>query len=254
MAIDLYVYVTVRRLSNFYEEKFRLEYYDVEHCNTIDQIKNNLIRGVLTYLNWDDPVHIALSSDIPGYSGLGTSSSFCVGLIGALRYLRGDSFISLFELAKNVMEVELDVLELKMGIQDALPASFGGLHTYYLHKGRQFSVSKLDESSINTLIKKGCLFLVWTGDQRASKSVLDQQIKSLREDDDLYKCMRELSINFADAIQVVNQDPGQMIDLIENTVKKADVIKNRMVTNLVVQNYLVVISEVVQEKADTSMV
>lgn len=232
MAIDSYVYVTARLLNDFYDEKFRLEYYNVEHCKNVDEIQNDLIRGVLTYMQWDDPVHISLSSDIPGYSGLGTSSSFCVALLGALKYLRGDGLLSSYELAKSSMAIELDVLKLPMGVQDVLPASFGGLHTYTLRKGRSFSVHKFDESVINKIVKEDKFFLVWSGSQRSSKTVLDEQIKKIDLNFNLYLKMRDLAINFYNKLESSSESSEQLLQLLTETMIEANRLKGSMVNNL----------------------
>jgi D-glycero-alpha-D-manno-heptose-7-phosphate kinase len=232
MAINSYVYVTARILNDFYDEKFRLEYYNVEHCNHVHEIKNDLIRGVLTFMEWEDPLHISLSSDIPGYSGLGTSSSFCVALLGALKYLRGDGLISSYELAKSSMAVELDILKLPMGVQDVLPASFGGLHTYSLRNGRSFSVHKQDESTINNLVREDKLFLVWSGSQRSSKSVLEEQIKKIDNNHDFYVEMRNLAINFYNQIESSSENSKQLLELLTQTITEANRLKSNMVENL----------------------
>ena len=83
-AIDKYVYVTVKRHSPFFQEKYRLNYSMSEVSNQLSKIENNIVRECLKLTKINFPIYISTVSDVPTGSGLGGSSSFTVGLLKAL--------------------------------------------------------------------------------------------------------------------------------------------------------------------------
>ena len=233
-ALDFYVHVNVRRLSDLFDEKYRLEYYDVEHCNEIDEIKNDIIRGVFTLLTWDIPVHISTVSDIPSSSGLGSSSAFTVALILALKRLRDNIVPSPSELVAMAIEVELDILGRSMGIQDCLPAAFGGFQIFNLITRYNIENESAPHKKLEKLIEKNCIAMVWTGGQRESASVLEEQRDRIPLCYDGYARVKEgalqlraelLSSNSADSflttlINVVNVSQDEKIKFSSNVVSK----------------------------------
>ena len=80
-SINKYIYVSVKKHSDLFKEKYRLNYSETEITNTKNQIKNNIIKETLNYMNIEDSLYISTIADIPGSSGLGSSSIFCVGLV-----------------------------------------------------------------------------------------------------------------------------------------------------------------------------
>ena len=81
VSIDSYIYVTIKKHSELFVEKYRLQYSETELGNNLSDIKNPIIRECLRHLNVTDNIYISTIADAPGASGLGSSSSFCVGLL-----------------------------------------------------------------------------------------------------------------------------------------------------------------------------
>ncbi|MQG32691.1 MAG: kinase, partial [SAR202 cluster bacterium] len=79
-TIDKYCYITCRYLPPFFEHRYRMVYSQIEDCLTVDDIKHPAIREVLKYLDIDRGVEIHHDGDLPARSGMGSSSSFAVGL------------------------------------------------------------------------------------------------------------------------------------------------------------------------------
>jgi D-glycero-alpha-D-manno-heptose-7-phosphate kinase len=175
VALDFYVHVNVRKLSELYDEKYRLEYYEVEHCDSIGEIKNDIIRGVFTLLSWDIPVHVSVVSDVPSSSGLGSSSAFAVALILALKRLRDGITASSAELVAMAIEVELDILGRSMGVQDCLPAAYGGLRVFQLKSRADIENEPVPLAKLEELTNKNRIAMIWTGGQRNSSTVLHEQ-------------------------------------------------------------------------------
>src|SRR6266404_6367716 len=88
-TIDKYCYLTCRYLPPFFEHRFRIVYTQTEMCNSVGEIRHPAVRGVLTYLGIDRGLEIHHDGDLPARSGMGSSSSFTVGLLNALYALTG---------------------------------------------------------------------------------------------------------------------------------------------------------------------
>ena len=175
VALDFHVHVNVRKLSDFYDEKYRLEYYDVEHCHHIGDIRNDIIRGVFELLEWDIPVHVSVVSDIPSSSGLGSSSAFAVALILALKRFRDGIAPAPAELVAMAIEVELGILGRSMGVQDCLPAAYGGLRVFHLKSRSCIENESVPLAKLEELTNKNHIAMIWTGGQRNSATVLEEQ-------------------------------------------------------------------------------
>ena len=130
-AIDKYVYVVVKRQIGIVEYKYRVNWSQVEFKNNINDIKHPIVREVLKEFKIDFPIEITTFSDIPAGTGLGSSSSFGVGLINAISALIGKRMTQR-ELAEMGAKIEVDVLKRNMGKQDHYPAAYGGMNTFTL--------------------------------------------------------------------------------------------------------------------------
>jgi D-glycero-alpha-D-manno-heptose-7-phosphate kinase len=106
-ATDRATFVTVKRHTEFFDDKFRLNYVVSETVDTIAEIKNNIARETLLYLGNEGRLYISTISDLPSGNGLGSSSSFCVGLLNAL-HMFADQSISLLDLAEKACHIEIE--------------------------------------------------------------------------------------------------------------------------------------------------
>ena len=128
-SIDKYLYVTLKPHGQLFNEKYRLNYSETEQVQTLDSVKNDIARECLRLLAVDPPIYISTVSDLPANSGLGSSSSFAVGLLNALHAFRGER-VSAGQLAEEAAHVEIDVLKRPIGKQDHYAAAFGGLNYF----------------------------------------------------------------------------------------------------------------------------
>lgn len=186
-TIDKYVYVTVKRHSPLFNENYRLSYSKTEHVNRLDDIENDIARECLRLVNIEPPLMISTAADLPAYSGLGSSSSFAVGLLYALHTLRGED-VAAGQLAEEACHIEIDVLGRPIGKQDQYAAAFGGLnYIEFRGDGRvQLDALWLPENGMTRLLKSSMLF--WTGVQRDSGEILREQVQRVEETrDDLGK-------------------------------------------------------------------
>lgn len=125
-TIDKYCYVIIRSLPPFFEYKNQVTYSRIERFNEPNEVQHPLVREALKYLDAKN-IHIMYDADLPARSGLGTSSSFAVGLLNGLHSMKGD-FVDKMTLAEEAIHLERDLCNEVGGVQDQLAASFGGLN------------------------------------------------------------------------------------------------------------------------------
>ena len=138
-SIDKYCYVTVRHLPPFFQHSIRLAYSRIELCREFKDIQHPLIRVALEDFN-QNQVEIHYDADLPGNSGLGSSSAFGVGLASCLSTIQGKKE-SKQKLAERVIRWERYVLNETGGYQDQIAASYGGMNRIKFHTDCSFTVN-----------------------------------------------------------------------------------------------------------------
>src|ERR1700761_853378 len=141
-TIDKYLYLHVRYLPPFFDFKSRIVWSQIEQVQSASEIKHPAIRGVLEWMKIGDGVEIHHHGDLPARTGLGSSSSFTVGLLHALHAMRGE-LVSKRALAEEAIYVELSVLREMGGVQDQIASAFGGLNRVDIRQDASFEVVPL---------------------------------------------------------------------------------------------------------------
>lgn len=178
-SIDKYIYTVALPMADFAENRYRITYRIVEGVDRVEDIKHNVIRATLLEMGYDEPLNIAIISDLPGNSGLGSSSSFTVGFIALMEYLQGRS-ITKFDLFKRAVHTERELLKENVGIQDQIHAAFGGLNLYQFHKDElTIRPAQMATECRNALDRSLCL--VYTGIQRYASATVQEQLKNTEE-------------------------------------------------------------------------
>lgn len=170
VSIDKYCYISCRYLPKFFDHKYRFVYSQIETLTELQDIKHPSIKAVLSWMNWKDGLEIHHDGDLPARSGLGSSSSFTVGLINALNALQG-RYSSKKELAQNAIHVEQNIIKEAVGSQDQVVAAYGGLNRIDFFGENSFSVSPiiLPKLRIDELEKH--LLLFFTGISRFASEI-----------------------------------------------------------------------------------
>ncbi|KJS35648.1 MAG: kinase [Rhodospirillaceae bacterium BRH_c57] len=141
-AIDKYCYITLRPLPPFFEHRHRIVYSRVETVQDISEIQHPAVRGVLMESGIDYGIEIHHDGDLPARSGLGSSSSFTVGLLNALAAQAGRMW-SREHLAAEAIRIEQEVIAENVGSQDQIWATYGGMNRIDFLKDGGFSVTPL---------------------------------------------------------------------------------------------------------------
>lgn len=125
-TFDKYCYVTVRHLPRFFEYTTQLVYAKMEFVSSPEEIEHPAIREAMKLLDMHE-LRIAYDADLPARSGLGTSSSFAVGLLNAFYALKG-KYVDKQKLADQAIYLERTLCNESGGVQDQIAAAFGGLN------------------------------------------------------------------------------------------------------------------------------
>ena len=178
MAINKYVYIACIDLNGIQEYNYRIAYSQLEQVNEIDSIKHPVVKALLRDYKVKDPVDISIMSDMPAGSGLGSSSSFTVGLVNLLKR-KADIQMTKLDVALEAIRIEKELLGENVGIQDQLHASFGGINRFEFYDDN-ISVTPITMRGDNLQVLTNSLFLVFTGIQRHASAVVTSQLKNTR--------------------------------------------------------------------------
>lgn len=174
-TIDKYVFIQALPLAPIAEQKFRVTYRTTESVDRVEDIRHPVIRETLKLHNWTDPLNIATMSDLPGGTGLGSSSAFTVGFINLVHRLKGIE-LTRYELARQAIRMEQDILKENVGVQDQIHAAFGGLSRYEF-SGDSFSIEPLRLTTQRLSVINRSMILVYTGAHRSASDILNTQEK-----------------------------------------------------------------------------
>jgi D-glycero-alpha-D-manno-heptose-7-phosphate kinase len=177
-TIDKYCYITCRYLPPFHEHRISLVYSKMEQCNTIDEIKHPAAREVLRYLNVDRGIEIHTDADLPGRSGMGSSSAFTVGLLHAIHALQG-RMTGKHQLTRESIHLEQNVLKEAVGSQDQVQAAHGGLNHVVFQPNGDIAVHPITISPARLKEFSSHLMLFYTGIKRTAATVAVQVINSI---------------------------------------------------------------------------
>lgn len=190
-TIDKYCYISAHYLSPFFKFKFRASYAKTESVCEAAEFQHPLIRECLLYLPVKHGLEIAHASDLPGRTGLGTSSSFTVGLLNVLHAIRGEN-TSPKELAREAILIERGRVGDLGGHQDQYAAAHGGmLRIDYQGNGTRINRLNLTQQRLAEL--KQYLQLFFMGTERTSDSILLDQKKRATLNTGALKQMAEMA-------------------------------------------------------------
>jgi len=178
-SIDKYCYISCRRLPPFFEYRHRIVYSKTEHCNSIDDILHPAVREVFRFIGVNEGLEIHHDGDLPARAGLGSSSTFTVGLLHALYALQG-RIVSKEQLAREAIHVEQDLIREDVGSQDQIAAAFGGLNRISFMRENEFSVDRLTLNREKKDLLQRHLLLLFTGFARSAPEIAHEVITMIR--------------------------------------------------------------------------
>lgn len=192
-TIDKYLYISCRYLPPFFEERHRIVWSKIENVLNIDEIEHPAIRQGLKLLGFDDSagLDVHYQADLPARSGMGSSSSFAVGLINALSGLKG-KMIGSHDLALKAIELEHDILKEAVGAQDQMAVACGGLNKIRFLENGQILVSPILVSQRRMKEVESHLMLFYTGISRFASKIASTVIENMPKRSQALKRMYEM--------------------------------------------------------------
>ena len=178
-AINKYVYVSVNRK---FDGGIRLAYSKTEEVSRLEEVEHRLVKATFERLGVGGGVEITTTADIPSRgTGLGSSSSFTVGLIQALSAYNG-RHVSADELGSYSSEIEIERCGEPIGKQDQYAAAFGGFNLISFNPDDTVSVTPvLMQRDVRDLLEKR-IIMFYTGIQRSASVILNEQSTSTADD------------------------------------------------------------------------
>ena len=214
-TFDKYCYVTVRHLPRFFDYTTDLTYSKMEHVKSIDEIHHPAIRNAMKMLDMHE-IRLTYDADLPARSGLGTSSSFAVGMLNAFYALKG-KYASKKRLADDAIYLERVLCNEAGGWQDQIAASFGGMNRINFNENG-YEVIPIIISPERKARLNNNLMMYFTGFTRFSSDVQKANAESGNKEDKIARLKEMLQL--VDEAETVLTDKncdldefGRLLDL-----------------------------------------
>ncbi len=185
-TFDKYCYVTVRHLPRFFDYSTELAYSKMERVTSVDEIDHPAVRNAMKMLDMHE-IRLTYEADLPARSGLGTSSSFAVGMLNAFHCLKG-KYADKRKLADQAIYLERELCQEAGGWQDQIAAAFGGMNRIEFNKDGTYEVRPIIIHPERKKQLNENLLMFFTGFtrfssdmQKANKSGYEEKIKQLQE-------------------------------------------------------------------------
>lgn len=176
-TFDKYCYVTARHLPRFFDFSNQITYGKIERTNTVEEIEHPAVREAMKYQKMNE-LRVVYEADLPARSGIGSSSSFAVGMLSAFHALKGE-YVDSMALAKEAIYLERTLCKESGGIQDQIAVAFGGLNRINFSSDG-FTVRPMIMSSNRKTELNKNLMLFFTGISRISSEIANSQEKASR--------------------------------------------------------------------------
>lgn len=192
-AINKYIYVGIKK--NVFNDQIILNHFEKEIVCSVDQIKHDIIREALKLVKIHNRIEIISLTDVPLQgTGLGSSSSFTVGLLHVLFAYKGES-IDPFQLAELASHIEIEILEAPIGKQDQYAAAFGGLKEYVFCRSGNVQVNEIELDDLGRDELSLHMTVFHTGIERKASSVLSDQKNRMSQNIEHLHSLKEVVKN-----------------------------------------------------------
>lgn len=246
-TINKYCYISIRYLPPFFNYKYRIRYFKNELCKSLKDIKHPTVRESLRYLKfYKNGIEILHNADLPALSGLGSSSTFTVGLINGLYYLIKKK-IGKMRLAEEAILIEQQFVKDYVGSQDQVAASFGGLNHITFDKKKievkNIFINKDYENKFNKNF-----FLVFSGFQRKANLITKRQVERIRTKKNYLYLNKIQEITKNAYVEIFNQKKLDIRKFADAFNEQWD-IKKKLANNITNQNLDNIYSEAIKNGA-----
>lgn len=212
-TIDKYCYISCRHLPPFFKYKHRVVYSKEEHFDAIDDILHPSVRETFRFMKVTDGLEIHHDGDLPARSGIGSSSSFTVGLLHALYALQG-KMIDKQSLALDAIHLEQDMMNENVGSQDQVAVAYGGLNNINFSGDHNIEVKPITINRERIDELHNHLMLFFSGFSRNASDIEEEKFREISK---VENELKELCSMVKVAINLLNgkgslEDFGKMLD------------------------------------------
>jgi D-glycero-alpha-D-manno-heptose-7-phosphate kinase len=181
-AINKYMFINLNLPAIVNKIKINYSKTEIIDVGNINLIQHEIVRESLRYLGMDQPLEIGSMADLSAGTGMGSSSSYAVGLIKALNAIK-KRYISTQELAEEACKVEIDLIGKPIGKQDQYAAAFGGIVVLEIDRSGNVSVTPLDIHPETVYELEHRLMMFYTNIERDANDILAEQSKKAKIDE-----------------------------------------------------------------------
>jgi len=211
-TINRYCYISCRHLPPFFDYRNRIVWSQIETVNAYDEIVHPVVREVLRMMQLQG-VGVHHDADLPSRAGLGSSSSFTVGILNALNGLIG-KIRTKEQLARTAIHVEQELLRENVGIQDQIAAAYGGFNKIEIGHDGTFRVIPMTLPAPRMAALQASLLMFYTGTSRIASDIAGEKINAIPNKTAELTRMRRM---VDEAIDILNSDDdindfGRLLD------------------------------------------
>ncbi len=198
-TINKYMYISSHRF--FEPDQIRVKYSKTETVKNVRELQHPILREVFSQFGISGGLEVSSIADVPSGTGLGSSSSFTVGLLHNLNVIQ-NKVVTKDLLAQEACRVEIDLLKEPIGKQDQYAAAFGGLNVFQFKSSGEVNVEPMHQQKEVMEQLERNLLLFYTGDQRRASNILSEQKKNI-SDDAQFESLKKMVTLVNDARQAI---------------------------------------------------
>lgn len=207
-SINKYCYISCRVLPPFFPYRYRIIYTKREETNSISEIQHPSVRETLKFLNEKRSIHISHDADLPARTGIGSSSTFTVGLLHALYALQG-KIVNKKQLALEAIHIEQNMIKENVGSQDQTIAAFGGFNKIEFKGYSNIEVHPITLDNRKLDLFQNHLMMFFTGFPRIASEIAYGQIKAIPQKKTELKLMCQM---VEEAVNILNSNHDSFDD------------------------------------------
>ena len=212
-AIDKYCYLICRQLPPFFDHRIRVTYSNIELCKNADEIQHPSVREVMNYLKIPYGLEIHHVGDLPARTGIGSSSSFTVGLLNALSALQGKT-LTKKALMEGAIHIEQKMISETVGSQDQTFAAYGGLNHISFEPNGEITVKPIIMPRERIALFESHLMLFYTGVSRVASTMAAKVVENIDKKKNEFGLFRQF-VN--DGLEILSsggdlKDFGRLLD------------------------------------------
>jgi D-glycero-alpha-D-manno-heptose-7-phosphate kinase len=196
MAIDKFCYISAREFPDFFDHNYRISYSKIEKVKKLGDIAHPAVREAIRLFMPNSGLEIQHQADLPGRSGIGSSSAFAIGLINALTSFQGQVPTPI-QLADMAINFERNNLGETVGYQDQIACAIGGMNDIQFNTEGNWKATRIDLIEEDKEILENSLILVYSGIQRNSSKVSESLLEQMKSKEQIFMKIHHLASDAA---------------------------------------------------------